>query len=357
MTRFGIATKPALLAIVFVLIAACSSAAPTPSPTPLVTPLTPTASPSPSVAPTASPSPSLAPTASLPPSGPPATATPIETPGLTPSLPPTPGPVVTGPASLTAPDTLAADTPFDVNWTGPNNQGDYITIVPVGTAEWSGQPYFYTTAGTPGHMTSPTTPGEYELWYVDGVSSTVAVRRPMTVTAFVGSLTGPPTVEAGTAFSVSWSGPNAQGDYVTIQPVGSTGWNGESFFYTYVGNPQTLYAPLAAGPHELWYVALDETVMFRVPITVSPSLAKVTVPPSATHGTTFQVTWTGPNAPNDYVTIVLVGSPEGSYLSYAYSAAGSPATLTAPDTAGAYEVRYVYGSDGTTLTSAPIEIN
>ena len=70
------------------------------------------------------------PTAAAP-SGPPATPTTAPTPGATPTG--TPGPVVTGPASLDAPATVAADTLFDVNWTGPNALGDYVTLVAKAT--------------------------------------------------------------------------------------------------------------------------------------------------------------------------------------------------------------------------------
>lgn len=66
--------------------------------------------------------------------------------------------------------------------------------------------------------------------------------------------------------------------------------------------------------------------------------------------------WTGPNGPGDYITIVQEGAPEGAYLSYANTAGGSPVTQTVPDSAGAYETRYVAGK-GSTLGSVPIGVN
>lgn len=52
------------------------------------------------------------------------------------------------------------------------------------------------------------------------------------------------------------------------------------------------------------------------------------------------MTWTGPNGPSDYITIVAAGSPVGTYNSYAYTSTGSIVTLTAPAEPGDYEIWY-----------------
>jgi Ca-activated chloride channel family protein len=266
--------------------------------------------------------------------------------------------VVIGDPALDAPDSVPADSVFYVNWVGPNNQGDYITIVAAGKRKWDGEPYFYTYGGTPRPLQSSTTPGNYEIWYVNGANGKPKLKRPIVVTEFVGSLDGPTSVAAGSEFRVAWTGPASPGDYVTIEPVGATEWTGESYFYANSSTPNgPLTAPLTDGPHELWYVAGDGTVMLREPITVMPLSASVSGPPSATAGASFGVSWTGPNAAGDFITIVAVGAPEGSYLSYAYTQYGNPATLTAPTAAGQYELRYVYGSGRQTLAAASITIN
>jgi Ca-activated chloride channel family protein len=288
--------------------------------------------------------------------GPP--ATPTVAPIVTPTPGPTPGPVVLGDPAIDAPASIPADTVFYVNWVGPNNTGDYITIVAAGTRTWNGEPYFYTYGGTPRPLQSSTTPGEYEIWYVNGANGKPKLKRPITVTAFVGSLDGPDSVAAGTEFDVAWTGPRSPGDYVTIEPVGATEWVDESFFYASSISPTgRLTAPLSDGPHELWYVASDKTVMLREPITVTPLSVSVIGPASATHGASFTVSWTGPDARGDFITIVPAGAPEGTYLSYGYTSYGNPVTLTAPPEAGEYELRYVYGSGRQTLVAAAIQIN
>ncbi|MEA2676979.1 MAG: Ca-activated chloride channel [Chloroflexota bacterium] len=258
---------------------------------------------------------------------------------------------------MVAPDSIPADTVFNVDWIGPNNTGDYITIMLASKRKWNGEPYFYTYGGTPRQLQSSTMPGAYEIRYINGANKKVLARRPITVTAFVGSLDGPPNVGAGTEFDVAWTGPASPGDYVTIEPVGATEWTNESFFYLYATHIGTLTAPLAAGSYELWYVAGDETVMLREPITVDLLQASVSGPASAVHGATFSVSWTGPNATGDYITIVDAGAAEGSFLSYAYTNYGNPVTLTAPSAPGQYELRYVYGgANHETLAVATIQI-
>lgn len=185
---------------------------------------------------------------------------------------PTAAPVVvpTGPAGLEAPDTISAGSPLQVQWSGPNAGGDYVTIVAEGATKWTDEPYFYTTVGSPGDLVAPTTTGDYELWYVNGADSAVTARRPISVTDFVGSLTGPDSVEAGTVFSVEWTGPNAPGDYVTIVADGAERWTNESYFYTTVGTPGSLTAPLEVGDYVLWYVAgSDSKTMATRPIAVT----------------------------------------------------------------------------------------
>ena len=50
-----------------------------------------------------------------------------------------------------------------------------------------------------------------------------------------------------------------------------------------------------------------------------------------------------------------VRPPEGAYLDYAYTTEGSPLTITAPDTAGTYEIWYA--SDRVANESIAIVVN
>jgi Ca-activated chloride channel family protein len=67
-----------------------------------------------------------------------------------------------------------------VTWTGPNGQGDYVTIVALGALKWTNESYFYTSAGSPGPLVAPIATGDYELWYVTGTDAKTMVRAPIT---------------------------------------------------------------------------------------------------------------------------------------------------------------------------------
>lgn len=276
----------------------------TPVPPPPTATLAPTVTPAPTLE--ATPSPTAAPTPI------PATPSPTATAAPTPSL-------GADTATLDAPDEVPADSDFQIGWTGPNASQDYVSLVAAGATKWSGEQYFYTASANPGTLLAPTAIGDYELWYLRGADDAVLGRRPITVIAFVGSVSGPDQVNAGATFSASWVGPNALGDYVTIVAVGTATWTGESYFLTSSqSNTGTLIAPVDAGDYELWYAAgSDDKAMARQAIHVKPFDIHLDAPASVKTGRTFQVKWRGPDGPTDYITIVLAGSEPGTWASYA----------------------------------------
>lgn len=278
------------------------------------------------------------------------------TPVVTPTAAVTPPPA-TGPANLDAPSEVPAGSKFTVNWTGPNAARDYVTIVAAGAAKWTDEPYFYTTVGPSGSLVAPTTDGAYALWYVSGADDTILARRALRVTPFAGTLTAPDSASAASKLEVAWTGPNGPGDYVTIVAAGAARWTNENYFYTTVGSPGTLVLPLEAGAYELWYVTGgDSRTMVRRAITLTPVEITLAAPAAVNRNATFQVTWTGPNGPQDYITIVPAGSPEGTYASYAYTATGNPVTITAPSGPGNYEIWYASDRIEGTFKSIPIVV-
>jgi Ca-activated chloride channel family protein len=262
----------------------------------------------------------------------------------------------TGEPSLDAPDEVEAGADFEVSWTGPDGQGDYITVVAEGATEWTNEPFFYTANGPTGTLVASTTDGDYEIWYITGGDEEILARRPITVTPFEGALSAPAEVEANTVFEVSWNGPDGPSDYVTIVAEGTGRWTNESFFYTANGPTGTLTAPIEDGAYEIWYVAgADGTVFATRPITVTPYRITLQAPTAVDAGAEFEVEWTGPDGPGDYITIVPAGSPERTYFSFAYTASGSPATIIAGTETGNYEIRYIAGT-GDTLASFDIVV-
>ena len=79
-------------------------------------------------------------------------------------------PIVVGPpdATIEVASVLAAGEPFEVAWTGPANERDYLMIVPAGARD--GRFHMVSTArtrdGSPLTLVAPDEPGAYEVRYV-----------------------------------------------------------------------------------------------------------------------------------------------------------------------------------------------
>lgn len=71
-------------------------------------------------------------------------------------------------ATVRPAETIVAGEPFEVAWTGPGNDLDYVTIVPAGAEEGTYGRYAYTKRGNPVRVQAPDEPGDYEVRYLTG---------------------------------------------------------------------------------------------------------------------------------------------------------------------------------------------
>ncbi|MDB5045979.1 MAG: putative Von Willebrand factor type domain protein precursor [Deinococcus sp.] len=263
--------------------------------------------------------------------------------------------------TLSAPEAAVSGSTIEVRWTGPNNSGDYVTVVPKGAAPGTYLNFFYTKAGNPGRLTVPVTPGEYEVRYNNDISGRVLSSLPLTLTASTYALEAPATAQAGSPIQVRWTGPNNARDYVTIVPKGAPVGTYLNYFYTQSGNPGQLKTPVVPGDYELRYSTEAQSpnpTLHSVPIRLTAASYGLEAPREGQAGTALQVRWTGPNNPGDYVTIVPRGAPVGTYLNYFYTRTGNPGTLKLPTQPGEYELRYSTeaASPNPTLFSVPFTV-
>lgn len=269
----------------------------------------------------------------------------------------------TGKYAVSGPKSAGAGSEIMVKWTGPNNPGDYVTIVKKGAPIGNYKDYFYTKAGNPGKLIVPLDPGEYELRYSSEKANpnpTLAT-APITLTPPTYGLSAPKSVGAGSQIEVKWTGPNNPGDYVTVVEKGAPVGKYTTYFYTKAGSPGKLIVPLAAGEYELRYSSEKATpnpTLASIPLTLTTPKYGLSAPASAKPGSSIQVKWTGPNNPGDYVTIVKKGTPVGDYGNYFYTRNGNPRTLEVPKEPGSYEIRYSSenGRPNPTLSSVAIEV-
>ena len=185
--------------------------------------------------------------------------------------------VVAAGAVIDAPTEVAAGEAFEVGWTGPDNEGDYVTIVPAGVSRdaafdimWS---RVSTGDGSPVTLQAPPEPGEYEVRYVLGQGRRMLESLPITVMPTTTQLVAPPEVDAGTTFEVEWTGPDNEGDYVTIVPAGVSRDAAFNIMWSRVstrhGSPVTLKASDEPGDFEIRYVLGSGRRMLQsVPIRV-----------------------------------------------------------------------------------------
>ncbi len=84
----------------------------------------------------------------------------------------------------------------------------------------------------------------------------------------------------------------------------------------------------------------------EAPPTVSPA-GDVTLsgPPEASFGTRIAVSWTGPDGPGDYITLVAADKPDGQYGTYSPTKQGSTVYIKVPAQAGDFELRYMAKSE------------
>jgi len=257
--------------------------------------------------------------------------------------------------SLSFPSSAKLGDTIPVEWQGPDADGDFVG---VGLKSKSNQylKYFNTCDGSPGMLTMPTKPGDYEVRYFSGQDNKVLHRQPIRVSELDAiSLEVPASAVIGETLSIGWTGPDYSGDFVSIRVPKKSFIN---YFYTTDGNPGSLKMPTKPGAYEMCYhLGQDDSVAHAVPIKVDDlSDCYLKAPEEATAGSSIQVEWKGPACDGDYVGIGKKGN-KAEHLEYFYTEEESPSNLRIPNNAkGEYEIKYFFGQDNSILISIPIRI-
>lgn len=172
------------------------------------------------------------------------------------------------------------------------------------------------------------------------------------------ALNPPPLIAPGTEFEIGWQGPDAPGDFIAIAGPDAPAASFLAYARTSAGNPAVLTAP-GVGEYEARYIsAAGLAVLARVPLSVDvePAAGGITAPSEVEAGAGLVVSVTGPGKPADYITIVETGAPDTAFGPYARLKGALEVALTAPDTAGDYEVRHIQASGQTVLDRAPLAV-
>jgi Ca-activated chloride channel family protein len=264
---------------------------------------------------------------------------------------------VLAPATVQAPVRVLAGATFSVQWTGPNNPEDYVTIVPKAALETAYTSYCRTNTGATLKLTAPIEPGDCEVRYVAGRARKVLGRAPITVEPAAATLEAPAEAVMGTEISVAWTGPNNAGDYVTI--VAKDVPDGRHGNYSYVakGSPIAVLVPIDPGEDELRYMTgQGDKVLARRAVRIVAAEVTLAAADEAVAGSTLSISWTGPNNHSDYITIVARTRPDGQYGNYSYVAKGSPLAVLVPIDPGEDELRYMTGQGDKVLARRALRV-
>jgi phage baseplate assembly protein gpV len=260
-------------------------------------------------------------------------------------------------ASVKGPASAAAGSEIEISWTGPDNDRDYVAI---GETTPNGRKYLdykYTRDGSPIRLKVPEAAGTYEIRYLLGQGDTIIARQALTVGAVSAALKGPAQVAAGAKFQVSWTGPDNARDFVTIVKAGAAERTYQAYEYTSKGKSLEFTAPEQAGEYEIRYLTGGQyQTLARAKLTVGAVSASLKAPAQVAAGAKFQVSWTGPDNPKDFLTVVKAGAAEKSYERYEYTSKGSTLTFNAPDVPGQYEIRYASGQQYVTVARAALTV-
>jgi len=164
------------------------------------------------------------------------------------------------------------------------------------------------------------------------------------------SLDAPATAKAGASVDVKWTGPGGSLDVIVVVPAGSPDNTNGIGLPCYVGGskdahlrPAVVTLPEEPGEYELRYGG-EGKLLARRRITVVAPTATVKAPATATAGSRISISWTGPNNQYDAIGIVKAGAPDKTRsVAGDFTFNHSQMTITAPEQAGEYEVRYLTG--------------
>ncbi|MBW2565026.1 MAG: VWA domain-containing protein, partial [Deltaproteobacteria bacterium] len=179
-------------------------------------------------------------------------------------------------ASIDAKSSVPGGSHFKVAWKGPNNEGDYITIVQKSANDKQYLNYAQTSSGNPLVIQAPDTTGNYQLRYIMGQSRTVLARKDILVSKVSAKVQAKEAVPAGSDIQITWIGPNNKSDYITIVPKGTDEKTYFNYTYTSSGSPLNLKAPDKPGDYEIRYILnQSRTILTKTDIKVTKVGAKV----------------------------------------------------------------------------------
>jgi len=166
----------------------------------------------------------------------------------------------------------------------------------------------------------------------------------------------PRKIERGTPLDLSWNAPNLWGDFITIALADGPMEDYAACIPTGSGSPVALAAPIVPGDYKVRYISSLGKILTSSTLKVFEVLATLDGPTEVSSGEELEITWTGPDGPQDFLSIAESGAENEAYLDWALTGEGTPLRLRAPRRTGDFELRYVRAEDGEVLARRHLSV-
>ena len=258
---------------------------------------------------------------------------------------------------------------LSVDWTGPADEGDFITVVLPDAPDGRYTTYAYVpqTEGDGSGEVSfemPATAGDYELRYVSpSREEQVLAREPVSIGDLEAMIDAPETAIAGTTLTVTARGPKSGSHWVGFVEPGADVGSYLANHYARLpeqGDQLAIKVPAELGDYELRYVLNEsERVAYSRPIKVVAAEISVDGPAEVMAGNRVTITASGPVDGSHWIGFAPAGGDAGAYVNNAYyrpEAASGSGVVTAPLEPGDYEYRYVLFESQKVAASKPVKV-
>lgn len=260
-------------------------------------------------------------------------------------------------ADVAAPPSVDMGARFEVAWTGPGANDDYVTVARPNQPPGGYVSMTRIREGNPVKIWAPSDPGDYEVRYILGRGARMLASVSITVNPVTANVQVAGPAKVADWIEVTWEGPAGEGDFVSVARPEQAPGASVGQVRVKEGNPVRLRAPSDAGDYEVRYIlARGNKLLARSPVTIEPVVAALEAPATAVAGTDFEVRWTGPGYPEDFVAVARSNQPATANLGARPTRLGNPVKIKAPKEPGVYELRYILGRGNRLLARVTITV-
>jgi len=258
------------------------------------------------------------------------------------------------------PDRPPAGTEAYIQYWGAPSGTNLVAVTAAG-APVSQYLYRIPAAGATGEVRFPLpdSPKDLEVHFTHDIGSGIqqlmgrlefgTSRRKVTIGT-------PERAEIQSPMTLTWEGGGLPGDHIVVEYQGDDLREDVLCVPAVNVGPVTINAPDLAGNYVVRFRSRRGRSLARSNLEVFEILATLEGPTTAAPGEDINVTWSGPNTAQDFLSIASHDQDGEEYLRFAPTTHGNPSALTAPIAPGDYEIRYVRGADSEILARHPLAV-